>query len=52
MLRVTLHEHDVQSLMVQYPKLSRTEISDIVALHGPMRATVEAELEKISRLKR
>ncbi len=52
MLRVTTHEHDMQSLMSQYPKLTRTEISDIVTRHGPMRATVEAELESVSRLKR
>ena len=52
MLRVTLHEHEVQSLMEQFPKLTRTEISDIVTRQGPMRAAVEAELEKISRLKR
>src|SRR5947207_13240165 len=37
LLRVTLYEHDMQSLMGQFPKLTRTEISDIVARHGPMR---------------
>jgi hypothetical protein len=52
MLRVTLHEHDVQSLMDEYPKLTRTEISDIVSRHGPMRAVVEAELTRISAVKR
>ena len=52
MLRVTLHEHEVQSLMEEFPKLTRTEISDIVTRHGPMRGDVEAELEKVSRLKR
>jgi hypothetical protein len=52
MLRVTIHEHDIQSLMDQYPKLTRTEISDVVTRHGPMRAAVETELEKVSRLKR
>jgi hypothetical protein len=52
MLRVTLHEHEIQSLMEQYPKLTRTEISDVVTRHGPMRAAVEMELEKVSRLKR
>ena len=52
MIRVTLHERDVQSLMAQYPKLTRTEISDVVARHGPMRGIVEAMLEKISAIKR
>ena len=52
MLRVTLHEHDMSSLMDQYPKLTRTEISDVVTRHGPMRAVVEAELTKVSNLKR
>ena len=52
MLRVTLQEHEVQSLMEQFPKLTRTEISDIVTRHGPMRATVENELARVSGLKR
>ncbi len=51
-LRVTLHEHEVQSLMQQFPKLTRTEISDIVTRHGPMRATVETELARVSSFKR
>ena len=51
-LRVTLHERDMQSLMEQFPKLTRTEISDVVTRHGPMRAAVESELDRISRLKR
>ena len=52
MLRVTLHEQDVRLLMEQFPKLTRTEISDIVARHGPMRGAVEVELERVSRFKR
>ena len=52
MLRVTLQEHEVQSLMAQFPKLTRTEISDIVARHGPMRAAVETELARVSGFKR
>ena len=52
MLRVTLHEHDIASLMEQFPKLTRTEISDVVTRNGPLRIAVEAELEKVSRLKR
>ena len=51
MLRVTLHEHDIQYLMEKYPKLSRTEIADLIRRCGPMRVAVEAELEKVSRLK-
>ncbi|MGZ5037829.1 MAG: hypothetical protein ACXWG1_12855 [Usitatibacter sp.] len=52
MLRVTLHEQDMRSLMDQFPKLSRTEISDVVMHHGPMRRDVESELERISTRKR
>ena len=52
MLRVTLHEHDMQSLMQMFPKLTRTEISDCISRHGPMRRVVEGELERLSRLKR
>jgi len=52
MLRVTLQEHEVLSLMAQFPKLSRTEIADIVARHGPMRAAVESELARVSSFKR
>ena len=52
LLRVSLQEHDVQSLMDEYPKLTRTEISDIVRRHGPVRAAVVAELGRISALKR
>ena len=51
-LRVTLQERDLQELLSQFPKLSRTEISDIVTRHGPMRDHVEAELLRISARKR
>jgi hypothetical protein len=51
-LRVTLQERDVQELLSRFPMLSRTEISDVVTRHGPMRDTVEAELERISARKR
>lgn len=52
LLRVTLHETEVQDLMRQYPKLTRTEICDIITRKGPMRSTVEAELEALSDRKR
>jgi hypothetical protein len=52
MLRVTLHEQDMRSLMDQFPKLSRTEISDVVMNYGPMRSDVERELENVSARKR
>ena len=51
LLRVTLHEDDMRSLMNEFPKLSRTEISDIVMNFGPMRRDVEAQLETISARK-
>ena len=51
-LRVTLQERDLAELMAQFPKISRTEICDVVARFGPMRLAVERELERISAGKR
>lgn len=51
MIRVTLHEQDVQSLMQAFPKISRTEVSDAISNHGPIRADVEAALERLSARK-
>ena len=51
-LRITLQEDLVRELMAQYPMLSRTEIADVISRSGPMRATVESELARISRAKR
>jgi hypothetical protein len=51
-LRVSVHEHDIQSLLERYPKLTRTEVVDIIGRHGPMRLAVEDELKKLSALKR
>lgn len=47
-LRVSLHEQDLQDLLSRFPKLSRTEISDVISRHGPMRGAVEAELLRVS----
>jgi hypothetical protein len=52
MLRVTLHEQDIRDLMKQFPKLSRTEICDIISRDGPMRGEVESALERLSANKR
>ena len=52
LLRVSIHEHDVQELLGEYPKLSRAEVMDVIARNGPIRSAVEAELEKISATKR
>jgi hypothetical protein len=52
MLRVSLHEQDMSSLMEKYPKLTRTEISDVIMKHGPLRSIVEGQLELISARKR
>ena len=52
LLRVSVHEHDVQELLGAYPKLSRTEVMDVIARNGPIRSAVESELEKISATKR
>jgi hypothetical protein len=51
-LRVTLHGTEVLSLMARFPKLTRTEITDVVTRVGPMRVDVERELERLSNLKR
>ena len=51
-LRVSVHEHEITALQVKYPKLTRTEVMDIVGRKGPMRAEVESELERISGIKR
>ena len=50
-LRVSLREPDVRELMEEFPKLTRTEITDTVSRHGPMRVEVEAELRRLSALK-
>ena len=52
LLRVSVHEHEVQELLGEYPKLSRAEVMDVIARNGPIRSAVEAELEKISATKR
>jgi len=50
-LRVSLREPDILELMVEFPKLTRTEITDAVTNHGPMRVEVEAQLRRLSDLK-
>ena len=51
MLRVMLKEPELQELMHRFPKLSRTEISDVISRYGPMRFDVETELTLISSRK-
>ena len=51
-LRVSLQERDLAELMQLYPKLTRTEIADVVSARGPMRHDVEKELDRLSRVKR
>lgn len=51
-LRVSVHEHEIKALQERYPKLTRTEVMDIIGRTGPMRAEVESELERISAIKR
>jgi len=51
-LRVSIHERDIQLLMGEYPKLTRTEVVDVIGRHGPFRTAVESELERISAAKR
>jgi len=52
LLRVSSHEHELELLLQKYPKLARTEVVRAIDRHGPMREAVEAELERISALKR
>lgn len=51
LLRVTLQEPEIRDLMAQFPKLSRTEISDVISRKGPMRHDVETELTVLSSRK-
>jgi hypothetical protein len=51
-MRVTQSPHEIQELQVQFPLLSRTEISDAIARTGPMRVEVERELARLSSIKR
>jgi len=51
-LRVMLQEDEVLELMMRFPKLSRTEIADVISRTGPMRTAVEIELARISHFKR
>jgi len=51
-LRVGLQEQEIAELMQRYPKLTRTEIADIVSAKGPMRHHVEQELARLSDAKR
>ena len=51
-LRVSSHEHDISELQERYPKLTRSEVLDIIGRKGPMRDEVESELERISAIKR
>lgn len=51
-LRVSVHEHEIQLLMDQYPKLTRTEVVDVIGSRGPVRSDVESELQRISTTKR
>jgi len=52
LLRVSLQEPDVRDLMDQFPKLTRTEIADVITREGPLRHRVEAELARLSDGKR
>ena len=49
---VSSHEHELQLLLEKYPKLTRSEVVQVIDHRGPMRAPVELELERLSTLKR
>jgi hypothetical protein len=50
-LRVTVTDASLKELMDRFPKLARTEITDVISRHGPMREVVEEELLRISSRK-
>jgi hypothetical protein len=50
-LRVTLRGTDVLSLMARFPRLTRDDITAVVTRVGPLRAEVEAELERLCAAK-
>jgi hypothetical protein len=51
-LRVMVSDASLRELMQMFPKLSRTEIADVISRCGPMREAVEGELQRISTHKR
>jgi len=51
-LRVTLSDASLRELMERFRMLARTEITDVIQRHGPMREVVESELQRISARKR
>jgi hypothetical protein len=52
LLRVSSHEHEIALLMEKYPKLTRTEVIQVIDHRGPMRDAVESELDRLSTVKR
>jgi hypothetical protein len=46
-LRVPLHGTEVLSLMARFPRLTREQITEVVTRVGPLRADVEAELQRL-----
>jgi len=48
---VSFHERDITDLMGRYPLLSRAEVMLAVSNVGPIRVTVEHELQRLSGLK-
>ena len=49
---VSVHEHEIYALMEKYPKLTRTEVVDVIGRCGPTRTAVEEELARVSAGKR
>jgi hypothetical protein len=50
-LRVNVTDVSLKELMDRFPKLARTEISDVISRHGPMREVIEEELRRLSSRK-
>ena len=48
---VSLLERDIREMATAFPKLSHAEVRMAIEGHGPERAAVERELERLSRAK-
>jgi hypothetical protein len=48
---VSLLERDIREMVTVFPKLSRAEVRMAIEGHGPERAAVERELERLSKTK-
>ena len=48
MSSVVISEPQLDAFLAQYPALNRTMVLHAIVLHGPDRARIEAELERLA----